>query len=44
MFALEDVRAAARVIDGVARRTPVVTSRMLDEHAGDGLHTGDRRA
>jgi threonine dehydratase len=29
-----DVRAAARVLDGVAHRTPVVTSRTLDERAG----------
>ena len=27
-----DVRAAARVLDGVAHRTPVVTSRTLGEH------------
>jgi threonine dehydratase len=29
-----DVRAAARVLEGVAHRTPVVTSRTLDERAG----------
>jgi threonine dehydratase len=28
----DDVRAAARVLDGVAHRTPVVTSRTLGEH------------
>jgi len=28
----DDVRAAARVLDGVAARTPVVTSRTLGEH------------
>jgi threo-3-hydroxy-L-aspartate ammonia-lyase len=28
----EDVRAAARLLDGVAHRTPVVTSRTLGEH------------
>jgi threonine dehydratase len=28
----EDVRAAARVLDGVAHRTPVITSRTLGEH------------
>lgn len=31
---LEDVRAAARRLDGVAHRTPVITSRTLDRHAG----------
>jgi threo-3-hydroxy-L-aspartate ammonia-lyase len=30
----DDVRAAARVLDGVANRTPVVTSRTLDQLAG----------
>jgi threonine dehydratase len=30
----EDVRAAARVLEGVAHRTPVVSSRTLDERAG----------
>jgi len=29
-----DVEAAARLLDGVAHRTPVVTSRTLDERAG----------
>jgi threonine dehydratase len=28
----EDVRAAARVLDGVAHRTPVITSRTLGQH------------
>jgi threo-3-hydroxy-L-aspartate ammonia-lyase len=28
----EDVRAAARVLDGVAHRTPVISSRTLGEH------------
>jgi threonine dehydratase len=28
----EDIRAAARVLDGVAHRTPVITSRTLGEH------------
>jgi threonine dehydratase len=32
MIGPEDVRAAARVLDGVAHRTPVVTSRTLGEH------------
>ena len=30
MLGLEDVRAAAALLDGVAHRTPVVTSRTLD--------------
>jgi len=30
----EDVRAAAQRLRGVAKRTPVVTSRMLDERSG----------
>jgi threo-3-hydroxy-L-aspartate ammonia-lyase len=30
----DDVRAAARVLDGVAERTPVLTSRTLDELVG----------
>ncbi len=30
----EDVQAAARVLEGVAHRTPVVTSRTLDERVG----------
>ena len=31
---LDDVRAAARRLDGVAHRTPVVTSRTLDQRVG----------
>jgi threo-3-hydroxy-L-aspartate ammonia-lyase len=31
---LDDIRRAARVLDGVAHRTPVVTSRTLDERTG----------
>ena len=34
MISLDDVRAAARRIDGVAHRTPVLTSRALDEAIG----------
>jgi threonine dehydratase len=34
MITLDDVHAAARRIDGVAHRTPVLTSRALDEAAG----------
>ena len=34
MIDAADVRAAARVLDGVAHRTPVVTSRTLDARAG----------
>ena len=34
MISLDDVRAAARRIDGVAHRTPVLTSRALDEATG----------
>jgi threonine dehydratase len=30
----DNVRAAARVLAGVAHRTPVIASRTLDEHAG----------
>jgi threonine dehydratase len=30
----EDVRAAARVLDGIAHRTPIVTSTTLDERIG----------
>ena len=33
---LEDVRAAASRLDGVANRTPVLTSRTLDERVGAG--------
>ena len=32
MIGPDDVRAAARVLDGVASRTPIVTSRTLGEH------------
>ncbi len=32
MITADDVRAAARVLDGVAHRTPVVRSRTLGEH------------
>ena len=34
MIELDDVRRAAARLDGVAHRTPVVTSRTLDERAG----------
>ncbi len=34
VLSLEDVRAAARRLEGVAHRTPVLTSRTLDEMAG----------
>jgi threonine dehydratase len=34
MISFDDVRAAARRIDGVAHRTPVLTSRALDEAVG----------
>ena len=34
MISLADVRAAARRLDGVAHRTPVLTSRALDETVG----------
>ncbi|HWV84448.1 MAG TPA: pyridoxal-phosphate dependent enzyme [Capillimicrobium sp.] len=34
MIGLDDVRAAARRLDGVAHRTPLVRSRTLDERAG----------
>src|SRR3954470_23263903 len=32
MIGPDDVRAAARVLDGVAHRTPVIRSRTLGEH------------
>ena len=32
MIGPQDVRAAARVLDGVAHRTPVITSATLGEH------------
>ena len=34
MIGLDDVRAAAARLDGVAHRTPVLTSRTLDEATG----------
>jgi threonine dehydratase len=34
MISLDDVRAAARRIEGVAHRTPVLTSRALDDATG----------
>jgi threonine dehydratase len=34
VIGLEDVQEAARRLDGIAHRTPVVTSRTLDERAG----------
>jgi threonine dehydratase len=34
VIGIDDVRAAAALLDGVAARTPVVTSRTLDERAG----------
>jgi threonine dehydratase len=34
MISIDDVRAAARRIDGLAHRTPVLTSRAVDEAAG----------
>jgi threonine dehydratase len=34
MLSLEDVREAAQRIDGVAHRTPVITSRTLNERVG----------
>jgi threonine ammonia-lyase medium form len=38
MLSLDDVRAAAARLDGVAHRTPVVTSRTLDERTGASVH------
>ena len=38
MIALEDVEAAAARLDGVAHRTPVLTSRTLDALAGASVH------
>src|SRR5205823_7870719 len=35
---LDDVRAAAARLDGVANRTPVLTSRTLDERTGAAVH------
>ena len=34
MIELGDVEAAARRLDGVAHRTPVITARTLDELTG----------
>jgi threo-3-hydroxy-L-aspartate ammonia-lyase len=38
VISLDDVRAAAARLDGVANRTPVFTSRMLDEQIGASVH------
>jgi threonine ammonia-lyase medium form len=38
MLSLDDVRAAAARLDGVAHRTPVLTSRTLDERTGASVH------
>ena len=38
MITLEDVRAAAARLDGLANRTPVLTSRTLDERVGASAH------
>ena len=38
MLSLDDVRAAAARLDGVAHRTPVLRSRTLDGLAGAGVH------
>ena len=38
MIELADVEAAARRLDGIANRTPVVTSRTLDERVGAEVH------
>ena len=38
MLSLNDVHAAATKLDGVAHRTPVLTSRTLDERVGARLH------
>jgi threo-3-hydroxy-L-aspartate ammonia-lyase len=35
---LDDVRAAARTLDGVANKTPVLTSRTLDGMVGSSVH------
>jgi threo-3-hydroxy-L-aspartate ammonia-lyase len=35
---LDDVRAAARTLDGVANKTPVLTSRTLDGRVGSSVH------
>ena len=38
MLELDQVRAAARRLDGVAHRTPVMTSRTLDGRVGGAVH------
>ena len=38
MIELDDVRAAARRLEGVAHRTPALTSRTLDERTGARVH------
>jgi threo-3-hydroxy-L-aspartate ammonia-lyase len=38
MLGPDDVRAAARRLEGVAHRTPVLTSRTLDERVGARVH------
>jgi threonine dehydratase len=38
MIELADVEAAAKRLDGVAHRTPVITSRTLDERVGGRVH------
>lgn len=38
MITLDDVRAAAERLDGVANRTPVFTSRTLDERTRSSVH------
>jgi threonine dehydratase len=38
LIELEDVELAARRLDGVAHRTPVLTSRTLDERTGARVH------
>lgn len=38
MITLGDVEAAAERLSGVAHRTPVVTSRTLDQHVGANVH------
>ena len=38
MITLDDVRAAAARLDGIANRTPIFTSRTLDERLGAAVH------
>lgn len=38
LITLEDVEQAARTLDGIAHRTPVLTSTSLDERVGASLH------